>query len=390
VIPYADFLSLGLSLYLSGLAVIAGLFARLRRTRFWIVAVGAVTIAILYAGSQTLWRGTTAPILLIVALYAALQYSIAAVWLVVRRRGKSQRIYVLAIALSLAPLLAVKLGGLLAASDVLGFLGISYLTFRGLDVIIGIQDGLITDLPVLQYLAFLLFFPTLSAGPVDRYRRFAKDWSHDRTRAEFMSDLDSAIQRLFRGLLYKFILAALIKQYWMDPAAQGAGLWSTWSYMYAYSFYLFFDFAGYSAFAIAFSYVFGIHTPENFNRPFQSHSIREFWDRWHISLSWWFRDHVYMRFVLTATRAKWFKDARMASYLGFVCSMGLMGMWHGLTWYYIVYGLYHAALLIGHDLFSRWNKKRQLLKGPWWQAASIAVTFNAVCFGLLLFSGHLA
>jgi membrane protein involved in D-alanine export len=236
----------------------------------------------------------------------------------------------------------------------------------------------------------MLFFPTISAGPIDRYRRFGKDWVCDRTRGELIHDLDGAVQHLFRGLLYKFILAALIKQYWLDPASQMVGLQGTLLYMYAYSFYLFFDFAGYSAFAIAFSYVLGIHTPENFNRPFLSRNIREFWDRWHITLSYWFRDHVYMRFVLTATRAKWFSNKHMASYGGFILSMGLMGFWHGLTWYYIVYGFYHAALLIGHDIFSRWNKEHQLLKGPVWTVASVAITFNAVCFGLLLFSGHLA
>jgi len=92
-----------------------------------------------------------------------------------------------------------------------GFLGISYLTFRSADVIISVQDGLISTLPAAQYLAYLLFFPTISSGPVDRYRRFASDWHRDRSRSEFLHDLDGAVQRIFRGLLYKFILAALIK-----------------------------------------------------------------------------------------------------------------------------------------------------------------------------------
>ena len=106
------------------------------------------------------------------------------------------------------------------------------------------------------------------------------------------------------GFLYKFILAALIKQYWLDVAVTGNDFFSILSYMYAYSLYLFFDFAGYSAFAIGFSYLFGIHTPENFNRPFLAHNIRDFWDRWHISLSEWFRDHVYSRFVFAAIKGQ--------------------------------------------------------------------------------------
>lgn len=423
MIPYADFFSLGVALYVTFVAAMAGLLDWLRQTRLWVVVATAVMLVLTFSGSQVLWHGAkgqvvTVPTLAFVLAYAFFQYIVARAWLAVRIRGKRQWAYCTVIGLALAPLVVAKLGNHLAPSDVLGFLGISYLTFRCVDTVIGIQDGLITDLPLVQYLAFLLFFPTLSAGPIDRYRRFEQDWTgnptasaqrgsgqtataiplvspaagtgRSRTRAEWLNDLDGALQRLFRGLLYKFILASLIRQYWLNPAAHMPGLLGTLSYMYAYSFYLFFDFAGYSAFAIAFSYVLGIHTPENFNRPFLARDIRDFWNRWHITLSYWFRDHIYMRFVLAATRGKWFKDRHLASYGGFLLSMGLMGAWHGLTWYYLIYGLYQAALLIGHDVFSRWNKQHHVLHGPAWTAASIALTFNAVCFGLLLFSGHLA
>src|SRR5213079_2515277 len=175
---------------------------------------------------------------------------------------------------------------------------------------------------------FLFFFPTISAGPIDRYQRFAADWRKRRTRAEFLIDLDSAVHRIFRGFLYKFIVAALIKQYWLERAASSGSLMALVSYMYAYSFYLFFDFAGYSAFAIALSYLFGIHTPENFDRPFLARNIRDFWNRWHISLSWWFRDHIYMRFVMAASKRHWFKNKYVVSPLGFFMTFGLMGLWH--------------------------------------------------------------
>ena len=93
-----------------------------------------------------------------------------------------------------------------------------------------------------------------------------------------MLDLDFAIKRTFRGFLYKFILAALINRYWLAQAT-GESFSQNVSYMYGYSLYLFFDFAGYTAFAIAFSRLFGVHTPENFDRPFLSHNIRDFWNR---------------------------------------------------------------------------------------------------------------
>jgi membrane protein involved in D-alanine export len=332
------------------------------------------------------------PELRVLVWYAIAEFAGTLAFLALRQRGKSRALYYLALAGALVPLVLVKIVPLFGPGNLVGFLGISYLTFRVIDVVINIQDGLITQLSPAVYFAYLLFFPTISAGPIDRYRRFLQDWQHQRTRSEFVTDLDGAVQRIFRGFLYKFILAALIRQYWMPQAAHGFGLVGTLSYMYAYSFYLFFDFAGYSAFAIAVSYLLGIHTPENFNQPFFSRTIREFWDRWHISLSWWFRDHIYSRFVFAAVKGKWFKSKWTISYLAYFVTMGLMGFWHGLTWYYILYGFYHAVLLVGYDLFDRWNKQRGGVGKrwqPWSDLISTGVTFNLVCFGLLLFSGHL-
>jgi len=326
-----------------------------------------------------------------VAGYGVFEWLAARSFLSVRQRGSHRWVFYCALLIGLVPVLAAKFIPLFNASYGLTFLGLSYVTFRSLDVIIGIQDRLIHAVPPGQYLSFLLFFPAISSGPVDRYNRFAEDWKRTRTAQEFLQDLDGAVHHIFTGFLYKFILAVLIKQYWLDPVAQGTQFLQIVSYMYAYSLYLFFDFAGYSAFAVGFSYLFGIHTPENFNRPFLSRNIRDFWNRWHISLSWWFRDHVYSRFVFAALKGRWFKNKYVASYLGFLISMGLMGLWHGTAWYYLVYGLYHGVLLSVYDWLGRWNKRVKIWgEGIWWQAASIFITVNLVCFGLLIFSGRLA
>ncbi len=392
MIPYADFLYFGVLLYVTVPAAVLSWVGRVRLSHFWIIASTLSMLVIQYSTPLPAGARVTTPEIWIVLLYALTQWGIARIFLAIRQRAqdraKTRSAYYTAIALSLAPLAGVKFIPLIDPAYTLGFLGISYTTFRSLDVIINVQDGLLTAINPVQYLAFLLFFPTISAGPIDRYRRFSLDWDHNRTHAELLQDLDGAVQRLFRGFLYKFILAALIKQYWLDPAAQGTHWQDTVSYMYAYSLYLFFDFAGYSAFAIAISYVLGIHSPENFRRPFAARDIRDFWDRWHISLSWWFRDHIYTRLVYAATKARWFKNRYAASYLGFFVTMGLMGLWHGTALNYIVYGLYHGTLLVAHDRFSRWNRQRQLFTGRLWTAASIFITFNAVCFGLLIFSGH--
>jgi membrane protein involved in D-alanine export len=291
--------------------------------------------------------------------------------------------------LALIPLAITKLLPLVSPFAEFGFLGISYITFRILDILFCVHDGVITSLPAPEFFTYLFFFPTISAGPIDRYRRFESDWKRVRSREDFLVDLDIAVARIFRGFLYKFILAAPVKRFWVDHAT-GNSLPDTISYMYGFSLYLFFDFAGYSAFAIGFSYLFGIRTPENFNRPFLATNIRDFWNRWHITLSFWFRDHVYIRFLIAAAKGKWFRNEQIASYVGYFLAFGLMGLWHGIELRFVIYGLYQASLLTLFDLFSRWNKERQLWRTGWfWHAASIFVTVHSVCFGFLIFSGRL-
>jgi len=307
----------------------------------------------------------------------------------IRWRGKVNAWVV--ITLSVLPLALVKVAPFVPSLGGLKLLGLSYITFRALDVLLSIHDGVLKSLSFTTWLGYLFFFPCVSSGPIDRFRRFEKDWLRQRTRSEFLADLDFAISRTFRGFLYKFIFAALIYAHWLTPLEHRSGPLATCAYMYAYTLFLFFDFAGYSAFAVAVSRLFGIQTPENFDRPFLARNIREFWTRWHISLSFWFRDHIHMRFLLAAAKGKWFAGKHTANYLGLLLTFGLMGAWHGLAWHYILYGLYHAALLIGFDWFARWNKERKLWgDARAWQIASVMLTFHAFAFGLLLFSGRLA
>ncbi len=389
MIPYASFLYFGVSLYVLLPSLLFGWIKSLSRVLIIIATLGMLIVQ--YSVSQKVLPDLSVSELWLVLVYVLYEYLVTRIFLAIRQRANHRLIFYAAILLGLLPLLAAKFIPLFNIPYGFAFLGLSYVTFRALDATIGIQDGLIHNLPPVQYLAFLLFFPAISSGPIDRYNRFAEDWKRTRTTQEFLQDLDTAVHHLFTGFLYKFILAVLIKQYWLDPAAQGSQFLQIASYMYAYSLYLFFDFAGYSAFAVGFSHFFGIHTPENFNRPFLSRNMRDFWNRWHISLSWWFRDHIYSRFVFAALKGRWFKNKYVASYLGFLITFGLMGLWHGTAWYYLVYGLYHSVLLSVTDMLERWNKRVKIWgEGFWWQAASIFITVNLFCFGLLIFSGRLA
>jgi membrane protein involved in D-alanine export len=387
MIPFANFSFFGLMLYAVVPTVFLGIAGRAGRR--WALFITLLYLIVQYRDRLNVTPYFSLPNLVIVGGYAVFEWLVATLFLRARLKSKSNPRFYGAFLFALAPLAAAKFLPLTFPGVEFGFLGISYITFRILDVLFCIQDGLIKSLPATELFAYLFFFPTISAGPIDRYRRFDGDWKWQRSRENFLIDLDVAIERMFRGFLYKFILAALIKRFWVDQVT-GGSFFQVLAYMYGYSLYLFFDFAGYTAFAIAFSRLFGIRTPENFDRPFLAHNIREFWNRWNITLSFWFRDHVYMRFLLAAIKGRWFRNDQIGSYLGFFLSFGLMGLWHGTAAHYLIYGCYHASLFTAHDLFLRWNKKRQWWgTGPVWRFTSIFVTANLVCFGFLIFSGHL-
>jgi len=313
-----------------------------------------------------------------------------------RSQKNNSYVFISAVLLSILPLVLVKVLPLLGLHHLFGFLGVSYITFKSVQMILETRDGLLKEkISFIELAYFLLFFPTVSSGPIDRWRRFQKDLHTIPSGEEYQKLLLSGINYIFVGFLYKFILAYLIYNYaivflpdqtynYLRPF-QGQI-----AYMYAYSFYLFFDFAGYSAFAVGVSRIMGIQTPINFNRPFSSRNIKDFWSRWHMSLSFWFRDYVYMRFVFWMTKKKWIKNKYTISYIGFFLLFFLMGIWHGLEWHYIVYGLYHAFLIISFDKFERWNKKhKRWPKNKWTHAIGMFITFNAVCFGFYIFSGIL-
>ncbi|EPY2286882.1 D-alanyl-lipoteichoic acid biosynthesis protein DltB [Clostridium sporogenes] len=305
------------------------------------------------------------------------------------KRFKQRWVLWIMIIFSLLPLIIVKWGYLLINRHI-GLLGVSYLTFKVIQMLIEIYDGLIKEVDLLEFTYFILFFPSISSGPIDRSRRFSKDVNKVYTKEEYCEILREGIYKLFLGIGYKFIIGAIVYTYWVKKIPDAHNFFNTLSYMYAYSIYLFFDFAGYSLMAIGTSYILGVRTPDNFNFPFISKDIKEFWNRWHMSLSFWFRDFIYTRFVMAALKHKWFKSRFVASYIGYMITMTVMGVWHGIEKYYIIYGIYHGVLIVATDYFQRkssFYKKNK--KKMWWNAMSTFVTVNLVCFGFLIFSGYL-
>ncbi|WP_148551126.1 D-alanyl-lipoteichoic acid biosynthesis protein DltB [Paraclostridium bifermentans] len=309
----------------------------------------------------------------------------------VRKKTDSKLVYRLFLLASMSPIIINKISPL-TSFGAIGFIGISYLNFRTIQMVIEIYDGAIKEVKISTMLYFVLFFPTLSSGPIDRSRRFEKDLEKKIPKEEYIDDyLIPGIKKIFMGVGYKFVIAFLVNTYWMSKIPSEINFVNAMSYMYAYSLYLFFDFGGYSLFAVGTSYIFGIKAPDNFHKPFLSKDMKEFWTRWHISLSRWFGDYIFSRFVIASMRKKRFKKRATASHVAQMITMITMGFWHGLTWFYIVYGIYQGVVLVLTDMYqkkSKFYKKHK--KDKWFEIVQIVITFHIACFGLLIFSGYFA
>ena len=279
--------------------------------------------------------------------------------------------------------------------NLLGFMGVSYITFKALQVLFEVRDGVIEELGLFDYLYFLLFFPVFTSGPIDRSRRFAEDARKIRSRDEYAGLLARGILLLLVGLVYTFVIAVWLHRFYA-PTAWGTGpflaeLGVQVRTAYVYGLYLFFDFAGYSLMAMGASYCFGIRTPRNFRAPFAAVDIKDFWNRWNITLSFWLRDFVFMRFSRLALRRRWFDSRLAVACWGFVFDMALMGTWHGLTVNYLLYGLFHGLLLAGTEAFQKKSKfYKSHRKASAFKALSWFVTLQLVMFGFALFSGQIA
>lgn len=324
-----------------------------------------------------------------------------------RKRWDNKWVFYLHVFLAILPLTIVKVTPAIQDhhQSLLGFLGISYLTFRSVGMMMELRDGALTDFSLWEFLRFMLFMPTFSSGPIDRFKRFNEDYVQIPDREELLNMLEKAVHYIMLGFLYKFVLAHIfghlllghVKTY----ALYTGGFFNlgTLGVMYVFGLDLFFDFAGYSMFAVAISYLMGIKSPINFDKPFLSRDLKEFWNRWHMSLSFWFRDFVFMRIVMVLMRNKVFKNRNVTSGVAYLINMTIMGFWHGVTWYYVAYGVFHGFGLIINDAWIRKKKtinKERKAKGldpipdnRWTKALGIFITFNTVMLSFLIFSGFL-
>ncbi len=290
--------------------------------------------------------------------------------------------------LSILPLVINKVFAL-TSLHLLTFIGISYMSFKTIQIMLEISDGLIKEkISVKDYLQFLLFFPTVSAGPIDRSRRFLKEINEVMPRKEYLELAGDGVYRIVLGLLYKVVLSTYVYQMLLALNNTGTVVYSI-KYMYLYTLYLFFDFAGYSLMAVGSSNILGIQTPMNFNKPFLSIDIKDFWTRWHITLSTWLRDFVFSRVLMQVIRKKWFKNRLHNATYAYMVNMLVMGFWHGLSVSYIVYGFYHGVLMAGFEVYQKKSNFYKKNKNKnWYKLLSWFVTMNLVMIGFFIFSGE--
>lgn len=346
-----------------------------KRKDYYILALSLLFAGAIYGKSRAM----------IVYLLAFIVYQYFLVFLAQRIEAKWLKPLLF---LSILPLVINKVFAL-TSLHLLAFIGISYMSFKTIQIMLEISDGLIKEkISAKDYLQFLLFFPTVSAGPIDRSRRFLKEINEVMPRKEYLELAGDGVYRIVLGLLYKIVLSTYVYQMLLALNNTDIVVYSI-KYMYLYTLYLFFDFAGYSLMAVGSSNILGIQTPMNFNKPFLSVDIKDFWTRWHITLSTWLRDFVFSRVLMQVIRKKWFKNRLHNATYAYMVNMLVMGFWHGLSVSYIVYGFYHGVLMAGFEVYqkkSNFYKKNK--NKDWYKLLSWFVTMNLVMIGFFIFSGE--
>lgn len=238
-------------------------------------------------------------------------------------------------------------GGHIRAPSIALPIGISFFTFHAISYVVDLHRGRARPMrrPA-DYVQYMAFFPQLIAGPIVRYHEINDQIRNPPPRSERLGDLADGFPRFALGLCKKVLIADQVGGV-ADAAfaAGGGGLNSTtaWLGALAYTVQIYFDFSGYSDMAIGLARMFGFRFPENFNRPYSAVSMTDFWRRWHMSLSRWFRDYVYV--PLGGNRLGTRTTVRNLLFVFL-----LTGAWHGAAWSFVLWGLFHGSLLVGERL----------------------------------------
>jgi len=241
----------------------------------------------------------------------------------------------------------------LASSSDLSWLGFSYVAFRLIHTLIDRLKGRLKEIKLGEYLVYMLFYPAVLAGPIDRFQRFRQDLVSPKPLSS--PEVRQSGVRLAIGLFRKFILADLLGLIAISGLnihqVQSTG-W-LWVMLIAYSFQIYLDFAGYSDIAIGSGLLLGFQLPENFNRPYLKPNLTLFWNNWHMTLTQWIRTYFFFPVTRKLRRGKKLPPA-MIILITQVSTMLLIGLWHGITLNFLIWGLWHGIGLFVHN---RWSAK---------------------------------
>lgn len=238
------------------------------------------------------------------------------------------------------------------------------------------RDG---QVPALDYANFILFIPTFTSGPILRFRDFIADSKKPYTVDSAL--IESSVKRIILGLFKAVVVAFYMRTVFDYIAGQELLFYHSIFLLFWFYLLIYVDFSGYSDIAIGFGQLLGYQIPENFKKPFLSPSMTQFWRNWHASLGDWFREHIFMFFSRKAI-SKW-----TGAYLSLLI-MTLIGLWHGYTWPYFLYGLYHGGLMALENLFglSLVNKKKSSKTYYYFR---VVCTQILVAISVIVYSGNI-
>lgn len=265
-------------------------------------------------------------------------------------------------------------------------LGISFITFQKIAYLVDVYRGRVTERNFLRFLVFISFFPQLIAGPIVHYNPLMDQFSHTKPKKMRYENFARGMTLFIIGLAKKVLIADTLASY-ADPAFSAAmasvhlTFLESWIGILAYTFQIYFDFSGYSDMAIGLARMFGIRLPINFNSPYKSASIIDFWRRWHITLSTFLRDYIYI--PLGGNRRGEFRK-----YINLMATMLIGGLWHGANWTFILWGGIHGTLLMINHLWREFCDKVGLsfLRNIGiYQGISKCITFLFVAFAWIYF-----
>ena len=272
------------------------------------------------------------------------------------------------------------------------WLGFSYLCFRMIHLLRDRQAGRSFGSNLRDTLIYLLFFPAFTAGPIDRLERFQKDLHSP--GGPLAEDYTEGGKRLVLGLFKKFVIADSFAMLALGPnnAAQIRSAGWGWILLYAYALQIFFDFSGYTDLALGLARCLGIRLPENFNSPYLKTSLTAFWNNWHMTLTQWFRGYFFNPVTRALRRSKRKFSQNFILFFVQTSTMVLIGMWHGVSWNFLIWGLWHGLGLFAQSRYSAWISPRMawMENRPRWRAAFAAagglLTFHYVALGWVWFA----